>query len=334
MLDIASAGDGGAPFSRIRGVIRLTDGRIVVAEDSGPRLLWLSSDGALRATAGPVIADSGLVSVWPVGRLPGDAVVVWDAVTARLSVFAADGGLSHSYRLPDDSEAITPWRVLPDGSLLATVSHEMKASPDGAAVRDTTVLWSLDPATGERQEILRTPGALWVFRPSGAQRVPYTGNPVFDIDGDDIIVSAGSDPVIERWTRTGRLLERMSDGREPLRVSPAMQARYRERRLRELRDPAVAPILLGDMAAWPWPEYAMAWDRLLVAEDGRIWVRGYETDRRQAAVWTVFDRSAGVIARTRTPPGFELMVVTGDLLLGVGAEEAGPEHVQAYRIER
>jgi hypothetical protein len=265
--------------------------------------------------------------------LPGDSLVVSDEVMSKLAVFDPGGRIARLRRFPADQPTITPWAVFPDGSLLATTAHRAAPSPGGEAVRDTLVLLSFDPATGERTEILRKLAALRVFGPEGALPLPWTGTPVFDVDGDDIIVTAGVEHVIERWSRAGRLLERESDGREPRRVTPAMQAMHRERMMRGLADPAIAESLARYLAALPMPSTALAWDRLLVAADGRIWVRDYELDREGPALWAVFDGEAGVIARVRTPPGFEIMDITGDLLLGVASEGSG-ERVRAYRVER
>jgi hypothetical protein len=330
VLDIAAATADGEPFRRIRRVLRLRDGGIVVGDEALRRVLWFTGDGRLEAETGA----PALESVWPVGRLPGDSVVVWDGVTEMLRIYDGRGQIVHSRAFKADSPAITPWGVFPDGSLLASAAERPAATGPGIVVQDTVVFWVIEPASGERQPILRTAAAQWFFPvPGRAVQVPYTGNPVFDVDGDEVLVTAGSARVIERWSRSGRLLERLSDGRDPVRVSRSMQSRYRERRIRSVRGRTEEDSLERDLEGTPWPEFAMAWDRLVVAEDGRIWVRDYGPDAGQSAVWTVFDGSSGVIAQTRTPPGFEVMAVSGDFLLGVEAELGG-EHVRAYRIER
>ena len=96
-----------------------------------------------------------------------------------------------------------------------------------------------------------------------------------------------------------------------------------------------------------YPHYA----RLVAAPGDRVWVMAYpplkesvlpdevihpRISRRldEEALWRVVDRDGSPVAELRTPPGFFLLEVGDDYVLGIHKDELGREGVEVYGLMR
>ena len=100
-----------------------------------------------------------------------------------------------------------------------------------------------------------------------------------------------------------------------------------------------------------YPDHYPRYARLVAAPEDRLWVMAYpplklpaflqELDDPQSfrrldggAWWRVVDRDGLFIAELRTPPGFFLLEVGADFVLGLHKDEVERESVQLYRMMR
>lgn len=334
VFDIGGADNGPAyRFSRIRGVARLSDGRIVVADGESRQVRYYTARAEhIRSIGREGDAPGEFEEMWLVGRRPDDGIVVWDPGLDRFTSFDAEGTLLRVWTPAADLDRMTPWSLFDDGLILASSANQAVPAPDGTPRRDTTTLWLFDSTAGRRSPILRAAGTSSIVRAEYVFLVPFTGNPVFDTSGDDVFTTIGPDPAIERWSRDGVLEARFHDGREPYRVVEADISRYRERALRSLGDGSGARELMRQLAAMPWPRHRPAYDRLLVGSDGRIWVRDWADESSSANRWIVFEPTGEVLGSVLTPADLEVTQIDTDLLLGSARDREGIEHVRAYRV--
>lgn len=88
-------GAGAAPeqeFSGIAGVVRLSDGRIVVADGGSGELRYFDSQGKLLGkSGGPGQGPGEFRRLSFVGRLAGDSILTGDAAIGRFQVFDPEG---------------------------------------------------------------------------------------------------------------------------------------------------------------------------------------------------------------------------------------------------
>jgi hypothetical protein len=334
LLDLANGNSPAHNFQRIRGFTQLRNGDFVVLDGASCQIRYFSEDGEPLRQIGRCGRGAGeYASLWLVGRTGSDALLIWDGERRRFTWIDTEGLVSASIEIADSAPAMTPWEVFADHRVLATLRYAGLNDASNQATQDITVLWDLDPLTLQRQAIVQKPGIVWWTHARGREPVPFTGNAVFALSGDDIVISTGIDHAIERWSRTARLLSRYVDERPAATLSPGEIAAYRDAELRRL-DPAAVRGRLAEWDALPLPDHTLAYDRLLAGPAGEVWARDYEWRDDREHHWSVFDSTGTAIARVRTPSFLEILELREDRVLGRGFDASGREHAWVYRLER
>jgi hypothetical protein len=333
-LDLGGAPAGTNRFHRIRGVIRLASGRIAVVDGASGEIRWFDAAGSHVASMPFPGHTDDPGSLWLLGVQGSDTVVVWDGRDSRVARFDDNGALVDTATIALGLPRFQPWAVFDDGPLLATWRPDPPAPAPGQVVFDSTRMLVVDREGRSSTHIVTTPGVWWWSGPAGPEAVPFTGNAVFAIAANHIVVASGPQWAIERRDRSGAVLERYARNRPPPHVTRADVAAHRARVARTLSDPREAAARLTALEGMPWPPARPTWDRLLVDDAGAIWVRNENPDPDADRHWTVFGPNGGVIARLRTPVFLEIWQVAGDLVLGTGHDARGNEHVWGYRLDR
>ena len=113
---------------------------------------------------------------------------------------------------------------------------------------------------------------------------------------------------------------------------------------------SMEPKARTERMTYRYPDHYPRFARLVAAPDDRVWVMAYPPLRNPAfpqelthasvarrldegALWRVADRD-GVIAELRTPPGFFLLEVGDDHVLGLHKDELQRESVRLHRLIR
>lgn len=91
-------------FSGIAGVLRLEDGRILVADQGSRQIRFYAADGRHQHTVGGVGSGPGEFQdiLW-LKRLVGDRVIAWDFLGRRGSIFTLNGTFERNVYLPEIS---------------------------------------------------------------------------------------------------------------------------------------------------------------------------------------------------------------------------------------
>jgi hypothetical protein len=84
----------------------------------------------------------------------------------------------------------------------------------------------------------------------------------------------------------------------------------------------------------PYPETHPAYDSLLVATTGEVWVRDPAPFRDEPRTWTVFGNTGAALGIVRTPPGMRLFEIGRDYVLGLVRDDDDVEHVVVHRLNR
>lgn len=72
---------------------------------------------------------------------------------------------------------------------------------------------------------------------------------------------------------------------------------------------------------------------MVVAADGSVWLRRSEVTRN-GAEWWVLDPQGQPTGRVEAPAGLRVMLVRGNHLWGVEADDMGVDYIVRYRIDR
>ena len=346
---------------KIVGAARLGDGRIVVLNEGSMQLKYYDPDGKHLLDAGGPGEGPGELQP-PLSyftRLPGDSILVasWRIGFTR---FGPDGRYASSipYELPPRGRC---WYfegndLLPDGSFLLRYSGITRFTdtdepcPEPATGRPPVVIGRYIPATATGIDTIAVlPGSERTGDPFNLQA--YEKDLVVGIGpGRLYLGDTGSDTILVMNFRGDTI------GALPVPFEPApVPADAREK---AFEDVTVTGLHMSDAGerltttermtfiyADHYPSYA----RLVAAPRDRVWVMAYPQLKQPAirfeltmasafrrleggARWRVLDRAGLVIAELRTPPGFFVLEVGDDHVLGLHKDELERESVRLYRL--
>jgi hypothetical protein len=327
-------------FSGVTGAVRLSDGRIVVADSGTSNLRVYDARGRHVSTLGGPGSGPGefqrLRGLWP---LAGDSLIAQDVRNGRLTLYGPGPAMLSSVQLTPIPGASGR---LADGTLLATIGL---APPDKREMKDFHGIFDFDglvlrraPTSTSYDTIVRgKAGQSFVQQMAqGFRQYPFpygrtaqiaigrtrfyygdthgTELGVYGADGKEIgrlkIRGSGrplSGADIERW------IEHSAASR------PTEQAKQETRTgLRQIPAPRRTP------------EFSAL--RLDGAEN--LWVRRYGPPWQPSPDWDVYDPAGRDIATVALPQRFEPLQIGSDFLLGVSKDELDVERVELLRLRR
>lgn len=332
-------GEGPDALHQITGLLRLADGRIVVANAGSSELRFFGADGTFEMASGRAGSGPGEFQ-----RLAGivlgaaDTILATDAGRRRVAVVAPDGVVARELQLLVDGAPGQLFGVFRDGALLAQRAIvDPRAAAAGELQRSTVVVAAVDADgassrllgtfPGDERMVRVTEGVIEVISP------PFTRRTLLVSDGEQLIVATQDAGELRVHDRNGQLVRLVRTGVPPQPLTPAMAEALIARRV-SAAPPSVQAAVRAGLENVPQPELLPAHGPLVVASDGALWLSDFPDPATQRADWTVFDRSGAAIARVRLPDGFRLWSVNGDDVLGVARDEDEVEYVHLYTIER
>jgi hypothetical protein len=343
-------------FTALGGATRLSDGTIVVLEESVSEVRFFDPYGTHLVTQGGLADGPGEFRyARGFARGPADSIYVHDAATRRLTVFTPEGDFAR-VKTPNFAELISRYdpnpscRTMPlfaDGSFLAcAVAPELST----LEVRRET---GLVPRTGFRIVRLHRDTAradmlgLWL----GPQAYNIVQGPWRSVRAHTFFPSShlavGDDPMrlylahnpgydIEVWEPDGQLLRRFR--RVDARMAPTEDERAEAWEV--LASSLDEPFLDGTfvrrlLAEFPVPDSVPAVAGLMPGPAGELWVkRGPILPSVTTSRFDVFDDGGVYLGEVTMGLSVELLEVGGDYLLAVFKGEYEVPYVLMYDLDR
>jgi hypothetical protein len=326
-------------FSRIHGVARLSDGRIVVLEGQDSEIRWFDAQGRHLLTRGGTGGGPG-----EFGRasamflLPGDTIVVEDAWSGAVSFFDQNGDYVRQQTF--DRERL--WqsasfeecadRILPDLSRLMCVSEpgepERQADPGPGHLRRFARFVRVSPGLDSVIPLGRYGGIeQWGVDAGGRTRtVIANGGPAMRI-----AIAINPAYSIEVWAPDGRLVHVVRRAGDP--VVPTAQ--QREQAMRMLAgfagsDEALANRLVAEVDE---PTSMPAVLRMLVDASNHLWVYQRALIARPGTI-DVFDPGGRYLGEVVMPNGFGAFEIGDDYVLGIQRTEDDVSIVRLHALDR
>jgi hypothetical protein len=342
--------DGESPylFSGIQDVLALEDSTIVVADSRTHELRWFTSDGGHYATAGGEGGGPGefgrLFGVWP---YRGDSVAAYDAALRKVEIFDGSGTYARGVRV-DVSLNRASFHYLEDfphmagadgnGGLLIMLPRAVRRDVGvGEAWITRTVLHFGSDRAGPDTVVIARTGRTEVRQvdPSIQLGSRHFSSSVDPVAGPHGIFEANPDQFeIRRYTSNGELNAVFRRSHEQVRVTPEHVSAERSRVL----DRAPMPAMRGRMAelfdARTVPESFPVARRLLVDDDGNVWIEGYPVAEVIAPTWYVFDVDGGYLGELPMPEDFRPNYIGSDFILGIWHDDYNVPYVRRYRLMR
>lgn len=353
-VDIGAPDGAFRGFHHPSGAIRLSDGRIVVADGGYDQLFVFSTTGHFLYTVGSVGKIPGqFQSLWGVFRGPADTIVTFDVATSRITRFDPNGALVDTATLsvPAGSNGFLPQGITSAGELVL--------------LRDETPV----PFPGPAWSVAANPGVLIHFSPRGVPLDSVTGfsagelfglpapqagggtviipanrplgrSAAMVVSGDTIWVGTGASYSITAYV-AGRP-ERIVRITRPLAVVPeslVTEFKQRRRATGAARGDVIDSIFVAALDSVPFPDYLPAYGRAMIDGSGDLWVQNAglpELDPGDASLsWTVFDPAGAWLGAVTMAPGFTPLEIGKDYLLGSLAPVGGGLiHIQLYPLRK
>jgi hypothetical protein len=331
------------------GALRLSDGRIVVA-DGQPRLLRYYDPAGrhLRAVGGEGNGPGEFERVSAITRLRADTIVAWDALQRRLTRFSSAGETASTLNLPPlttvtgDVQARNPRHFvflmtlhpLEGGRLMAEFMAEpnMEAISASQLIQDTMPLIALDPAGGQRVELGPFPGIEFFFHGGSGRGLAF---------GETVRVAAGGDRVYAASTRSATILayspwtgEVVDSIHLPTpRRAPSVEDREAVRRRASGRVRPEQRARAEEYAdAIPWPDSFPMFSELRVGADRRLWVQLYQAPTDASQNWLVFEPSGDLSASVTMDPALRLLDAGADYVVVLRTDELDVQEIRLHPL--
>jgi len=343
LLDIGVLeGDSAYQLFGVGSAVKLSDGRIVVANGGSHELRFYDSSGAHLLTVGREGGGPGEFGelMW-VRALPGDTLLTYDWRNRRLSFFDASGDFARSFQLQFLSDmGGFPTIVAPfgDGSLLVgwqpfLIGNEIK---DGLR-RDTTVYLHCDRDGAVLDTLGRFPGGEVYLRTAGGAEIRVMASsrafgrfPADAVYENGFYFSTTDSYEIGYYTSAGALARIVRRDQPNLEVTAEDIERYKQDRLEDAgprRD-----FVEQTLVHMPFPEQFPAHGSLVVDAAGNLWVEEYRRPGDEQPRWTVFDSSGRMLGLVETPERFTPFEIGPAFVLGRWTDDVDVEHVRLYEL--
>jgi hypothetical protein len=339
------------PFLGVPPVVRLSDGRIVVANGSTQTIRYFGVSGKLLATVGGRGVDEGQFhGLGWIGLGPADTVVAYDFVARRLVLFDAKGKFARVAALQpaDPTVAAEPLASYPDGSVLFRLGRPQSPFPGkpGTVMRDsaTYMRFGLDgtPLTA----IGRFPqGETFGARvhPKEAPApfpVPFGLATVGAVRADTTLIGTGASFEIASIGPDGAAVGMLRAAIPRAPVTPMEAKEYTAAAITRLKTGAktlqtpLDSALIRALEHAPFPAHKPAFGRLLVDRTGALWVSAPLVPPAASTSWTVFAPDGTWWGTVTTPEGLRVDEIGVDYVLGVWRQRHGQERVRVYPLSR
>lgn len=339
-----------------RGAVRLSDGRIIVAEGRPVQLRYFTPEGRpLYEAGGPSDGPAAIryISHLALGR--GDTAVVYDAMERKLLLFDPNGGLAVTVKvgpglIPQGSNGFLAKGVAPDGRAL--FQRDEVAFPfagtEGAVITDSTRLfWLSRQGTFADSSSRLVAGELFGLSIPGGRGERFMA-PLARPLAPVLQVAAGAEVV---WIGDGSSWEvRGLDGRGNV-VRIIRLARTRTVLTQALRDSfiigyrkgvaamselAIQRQFAAGLATAPFPPQLPAYQGLLAGADTTLWVQHaglFDGTVGDAGLMrSVFDPAGRWLGDVMLPPRFQPTAVGRGWILGLWYDDSGAPRVRLYPI--
>lgn len=336
----ADLDDEKSSFSAIRGAIRLSDSRIVVADRGNDELRVFGPDGVLLKTVGRSGEGPGEYrSLWSIGPLPGDSFFAYDSELVRVSIYDDTAGFVQVVRLPVFFAAVDR---LPDGRWVGATSEgglgsaPTPSTPRGIMRPEAAVI-VLDGNGSEPDTIATVLGhesyVGQVWGRVGVMPAPFGRTFSLVVRGQELLFALGESLGFDVRSPAGELVTRVQGPALTREIGPEEATAYRTAMMAGFSAVVGESMeTLLDQAGLP-AEKALVSD-MLTTPGGMVWLSAYQNYRYYTGLWHVIDPKGAYLGEVQLPHRFELLEAGDDYLLGKWRDDLGVNSIRMYEIDK
>ncbi|WP_423926680.1 hypothetical protein [Candidatus Palauibacter sp.] len=332
-----AGGDPAYELFRALDAMRLSDGRIVVANAGSGELRVFDSDGVHLESWGGQGDGPGEFGVMAPGGLepwPGDSLMAREPFQSRISIFSVAGTFGRALRLQPQSGYQSVVGPLPDGRVLAqTLTTYSGGTPGTSELTRPDLEYGILEADGSVHRDLGVyPGSeLYVVTTAQGTRArayPFDRSAFAFVWGDLVVMSTNDRYEILAYRTDGslaRIVRRDHEARSPTRA--------------DLRDDVARrnpgrPEALDAVADMPLVDAFPAFNRVVVDRLNHLWVEEYRLLGEDQRLWTVFDPVGRALGMVEMPGSFRVTEIGEDYILGTRRDALDIEYVESWPLDR
>lgn len=338
------SGDPAQEFGRVMGVVKLRDGRIIVADHQALELKVFTGGGEYEQSLGGQGRGPGeFVGLTRLVRLPGDTVVAGNNL--KMVTFSPEGSFVRE-QLMGWSGAVTPplfvetQYPLNNGEfLLYALTSSSGQKEERELFRSSTMYLVAERETGVKdtlgsfggleqmtyQDVEGSHTAIPLF-PASTMLMIGTNHLVVGDQAADSVLRYDLETKELTWIRLPLKAQAIPEAvRREASASSCDWTSDEDRRVRceaSLR-------MLPEQRRFPM------FEDLAVDSLGRVWVKEYpQTASRENAVWIVIQSEGQATATVQLPENVRPMQIGRDYILGLVRDELGVQSVREYEVVR
>jgi hypothetical protein len=327
----------------VQAAFRLRDGRIAIAEfNSPPTIRYFSAEGRFLMQIGRSGGGPGeFRAIAAVFRTPGDSLIVYDPWQARLTYLTPAGKVGRQVSRPGSGSPGRSMRHVlvgrfADGTFLArnNVIGRADIRPpqrfQTGPQRDSIPWLRLSEDGSVLDTIVRAPGEVYESPSASTFRIfRFTPRPAVLAAGEQFYLGTGEQYRITEFDLRGRPLRAFTKPSRPAKVTAADLAKLEEEMLNALPASVQTAQARTQFREQPSMETMPAHDRYLLRDpEGNLWVQDFAAPGAPRTTWSVFAKDGRLRGTVQVPPGFRLLDVGSDYVLGSWPDESGALHVQ------
>jgi A/G-specific adenine glycosylase len=335
-------GDDPYELYRVLDALRLDDGRIVISNAGTGELRFFDHEGAHLWSAGrhgQGPGEFGEFSSMRVWAGPRGTIVATDNANARVNMFRANGEFLSSARI-EPVPGSSPPNVLDgfgDGTWLAVRGSGALSGATGEILRGWRRYFRYNSDGRPADSLLEVQAPPRYVHNYGEVThfpfIPLSAEAAVAAGRLWLYVGDGYTHQIERRRLDGTLNSYIRWPETDRRRSAEFYERYRQESLAESRDAAQRSLYTHYYGLdLPIPEYLPAYQRLLVDDEGYLWVENYRLPWETQPHWQTFDPDGRWLGTVETPEDLRPFQIGSDFLLGRGRDELGVERVLVYEL--
>lgn len=347
-------GEGAAQLFRVRGAVRLDDGRIAILNGGTQEVRVFRPDGEfLTQFGGQGDGPTEFQFAAHLSLVPPDTIVVWDGRTWEASWFDALGSLIRSEPGRNQLADLVPEERLVEGGaalpgtgmLLNAYKFGARPTPGEARRPDLDLVFVATAA--EKSHVLEgnfdgmEQVSLTLQGRNGSAPVPFGRSAFFAVGGRPPAIWGGDTDVFElrQFDAYGRLerLVRLNEPRQA--VTDDDVADFLDRSARAMRAAGVPDsIILGqmEMVRSVAPADSMpTFRQVYVTTSGGAWL-AFRSDWLPGSTgrpYHVLDADGRWLGIVRAPSGAQILEIGDDYLLALHRNELNVEFVELYALE-
>ncbi len=334
MIGVAT-GDPSRELGLVRDALRLSDGRIVVADGVRHELRFYSPRGTFLRGVGREGEGPGefaaLIRVVP---YRGDSIAAFDFGLHRISILDREGGFSRSLRV----DALRPNLIgaFSDGSLIVLADSFPGTGRQGRVTgkylrvsASGEVVGVLGPFERFAVHPVLMPGNHWT-----AARVPFAPYLTARMHDDRLYLGDGRGFRVDVYSPDGRWLKSLRLPGERRALDEADIVAYEQRRLEEAERPDRLQWLERMFEDTPYPDRVAAFETFHVDAEGNLWLKPYPEPGAKAVGWRVVDAGGRWLGTVEVPIDIEVLQIGSGFVLGQREADAGVHQVVVYSVTK